>query len=192
MSEEPQPKDDPLDHIPLPEKPERPLECSECRRPITVWYTEVVGKTQNHHCMCHDCPVLHRRLGHLSPEMSEETTAEGGTGLCCGTCGTTLQAVRMGQLLGCSTCYEVFEDILLSDLVAQNKAAMRLAKPTRARPVHIGRSPGEVAPLNPSLRLVALNEALNETLSREDYEQAAWLRDQIKEITESTDDEEKE
>jgi protein arginine kinase activator len=39
--------------------------------------------------------------------------------------------------------------------------------------------------INPSSRLLALNEALKETLSREDYEQAAWLRDQIKALTES-------
>jgi protein arginine kinase activator len=32
-----------------------------------------------------------------------------------------------------------------------------------------------------------LNEALNETLKKEDYEQAAWLRDQIKAITEKTE-----
>jgi protein arginine kinase activator len=33
-----------------------------------------------------------------------------------------------------------------------------------------------------------LNEALNETLTREDYEQAAWLRDQIKELMEKADE----
>jgi protein arginine kinase activator len=39
--------------------------------------------------------------------------------------------------------------------------------------------------------LTALNEALVETLSREDYEQAAYLRDEIKSLTEGSDDEEK-
>jgi protein arginine kinase activator len=35
------------------------------------------------------------------------------------------------------------------------------------------------------MRLLALNEALNETIQREDYEQAALLRDQIKAITDT-------
>ena len=37
------------------------------------------------------------------------------------------------------------------------------------------------------MQLVALHQALHETLSREDYEQAAWLRDQIKALTEGKD-----
>ncbi len=49
----------------------------------------------------------------------------------------------------------------------------------------MGRAPGEKIEISPSLKLIALNEALSETLSREDYEQAAWLRDQIKKLTES-------
>ncbi|MBB64423.1 MAG: hypothetical protein CMO81_05110 [Waddliaceae bacterium] len=52
----------------------------------------------------------------------------------------------------------------------------------KSTPVHVGRAPGQSAEMSPTLRLVALNEALKETLSREDYEQAAWLRDQIKEL----------
>ena len=48
----------------------------------------------------------------------------------------------------------------------------------------MGRTPGQAVAINPSLKLLALHQALNETLSREDYEQAAWLRDQIKALTE--------
>jgi len=32
--------------------------------------------------------------------------------------------------------------------------------------------------------MASLNEALNEALKRENYEQAAWLRDQIKNLKE--------
>ena len=53
----------------------------------------------------------------------------------------------------------------------------------REAALHTGRTPGETAKVSPAMRLVSLNEALNETLSREDYEQAAWLRDQIKKLT---------
>ncbi len=41
----------------------------------------------------------------------------------------------------------------------------------------------KIQEINPSLRILALNEALNEMLKSEKYEQAAWLRDQIKALT---------
>ena len=40
--------------------------------------------------------------------------------------------------------------------------------------------------ISPTLRLIALNEALDETLIREDYEQAALLRDQIRALKEKS------
>lgn len=173
---------------PVDPSAERPLECTECKKPVKVWYTEVVGSTITHQVMCADCPVLQRQLGHLGPELSEEATIEGETGLCCGSCGTTLQAIRTGHSLGCSNCYEVFTDVLVSELAASGKLVPHLTKSRRSRTMHIGRAPGEKGTLSPSLQLVALNEAMRETLSREDYEQAAWLRDQIKELTEQPDE----
>lgn len=86
--------------------------------------------------------------------------------------------------MGCSECYQVFEDVILPEMLAAGKLPPRLATAKKTIPIHIGRAPGESQELNPSLRLLALNEALNETLKREDYEQAAWLRDQIKALTE--------
>ena len=47
---------------------------------------------------------------------------------------------------------------------------------------HQGHKPGELKEVNPSLKILALNEALNKTLNDEDYEQAAWIRDQIQEL----------
>jgi len=165
---------------------ERPLECSECKKPISVWYTEIVGNTTTETGMCKDCPELQRRLGASPP--SEESTAVEGTGLCCGNCGTSLESIRKGTPLGCSHCYEVFADLLIKELVTSHKVSHRFATNEKAKPAHVGRSPGEVSKLSPSLKLIALNEALQETLSSEDYEQAAWLRDQIKELTENSDD----
>lgn len=173
----------------LPEKcadknPERPLECSECKKSIAVHYTELVGNTCNKTCMCADCPELQKRL-HGIPTFPAQGSPTEGAGLACGNCGTTLDAVRVGTPLGCSICYEVFDDILLSEMLSASKIPPRLATTKKTIPIHIGRAPGESQEMNPSLRLLALNEALNETLKREDYEQAAWLRDQIKALTEN-------
>ncbi len=160
---------------------DRPLECSECKKPIAVRYTEVIGNSITHTIMCADCPQLQHRL-HGIPAAQQGGPA-GATGLCCGNCGTTLDAVRMGNPLGCSDCYEVFEDVLLAELLATNKISARITSGKKSIPIHIGRAPGESKEMSPSLRLLALNEALNETLRKEDYEQAAWLRDQIKALT---------
>lgn len=172
---------------------ERPLECSECKKPVDVHYTEIVGKTSTELNMCSDCPVLQRKLAgaEASSEPKESSLpAIGGGGLCCGQCGTTLESVRTGHPMGCQECYEVFADILVQEMLGADKIYQGAAKQQRSLPLHLGRSPGEILKESPAKRLVALNEALTETLSREDYEQAAYLRDQIKALTEGEDGEE--
>lgn len=163
--------------------PERPLECGECKKTIAVRYTEIVGKSITTTIMCADCPQLERRL-HGVKQAESLTGYMSETSLACGDCGTTLEAVRVGAALGCTHCYEVFGDILLSELQAADKLPPRLINARKNVQTHVGRSPGEIPEISPSSRLMVLNEALNETLKREDYEQAALLRDQIKALTE--------
>lgn len=165
---------------------DRPLECGECRKTVAVRYTLVVGETITHTVMCQDCPVLQRRLYGAST-IAPHMLTEGGAGIACGGCGTTLEAVRMGAALGCKTCYEVFEDIIFAELQSSKKLPPRISLIKKSSPIHIGKSPGESVEINPATRLLALNEALTETLQREDYEQAALLRDQIKELTEDSE-----
>lgn len=165
--------------------PDRPLECSECKKPISICYTEIVGDSITRTSMCADCPELYRRLHRMPLHPSTSSLEQNTTKVACGNCGTTLEALRVGLPLGCSGCYEVFSDILVGEMLAAEKIPARLANAKKAIPLHIGRAPGESQAINPSLRLLALNEALTETLKKEDYEQAAWLRDQIKELTEN-------
>ncbi|MEI8364796.1 MAG: UvrB/UvrC motif-containing protein [Parachlamydiaceae bacterium] len=163
--------------------PERPLECSECKKQISVCYTEIVEGNITRTSMCADCPELHRRL-YGNPSRRTDILEEVAAGLTCGNCGTTLESLRVGIPLGCSGCYEVFDDALLVEIIASEKVPIRLTTVKKSGPIHIGRVPGQTQKINPSLRLLALNEALNETLKKEDYEQAALLRDQIKAISE--------
>jgi len=169
--------------------PDRPLECSECRKPISVHYTEIVGDSCTYTGMCSECPQLQRRLKGASPEEEMSLTGTGmAAGLVCGECGTTLDNFRVSRSVGCSHCYEVFGDLIVEELLQSNKISPGITKRRKTVPLHVGRSPGETQEISPSLRLIALNEALEETLKREDYEQAAWLRDQIKALTEETED----
>ncbi|KAF3362537.1 hypothetical protein PHSC3_000772 [Chlamydiales bacterium STE3] len=164
-----------------PKLPDRPLECGDCRKSIAVIYTEIVGETITHTSMCADCPELRRRL--YGSQYKGAKLHEGQTDLACGNCGTTLEAVKSGSLLGCPVCYEVFDETILSEMQIAGKLGLRLINAKKSTPVHLGRAPGEIKEMNPAMRLLALNEALTETLQREDYEQAAWLRDQIKALT---------
>lgn len=152
---------------------ERPLECSECKKKTSILYTEVVGNSCNSYEMCSDCPYLERHVyGSKAGDLTKGK--ENTMGVCCGSCGTTLDEVRMGNPLGCEECYAIFSDVLYSEVFADlsNNA------------VHCGREPGEGLQTNPALKLYALNEALKETLSREAYEEAARIRDEIKALKE--------
>lgn len=171
--------------------PERPLECSECRRPIHVHYTEIVGGNLTCIGMCDECPELQKRLKGVSSEEKSALLSQGYAGLACGNCGTTLDSVRIGHQLGCAECYEIFNDVLDNDIFPPEKMPKRTAARTKTQPLHVGRGLGQTQEMSPSLKLLALNDALNETLKREDYEQAALLRDQIRALTEKTELEEK-
>lgn len=163
--------------------PDRPLECSECKKPIAVRYTEITKDSIVNTSMCSDCPELHRRLHGTGSAQNEGVPREANAGLCCGNCGTALDEVKRGHSLGCMECYDVFGDLLLMEMQSSNRLPSRILPLKKSTPLYIGRSPGETLTISPSSRLLALNEALKDTLSREDYEQAAWLRDQIKALT---------
>lgn len=163
---------------------ERPLECGECKRPVKVLYTEIVGKNITKTAMCEDCPVLRHKL-HGQAIVSNQLI-EGLTSLCCGGCGLTLDEVRMGSELGCPLCYEIFSDEIIHELSQIERIPPKYLGPKKPGSLHVGRSPGEQQAIDPSLKLLTLQQTLHETLSREDYEQAAWLRDQIKALEDQT------
>ena len=166
--------------------PERPLDCSECKKPLYVCYIEIIGDKMTRTVMCADCPHLEKRLyGSVRKEGISED--KGDASLACGNCGTTLEALRTGNPLGCAVCYEVFADALVETLLKENRISRHLTNNKKTQALHIGRIPGEVSEISPTLRLIALNEALDETLIREDYEQAAFLRDQIQALKEKAD-----
>lgn len=168
--------------------PDRPLECTECKRKIKIFYKELITDRPHSFSMCEECPVLFQKLHGKEHDHISSFTGEKIGGLCCGNCQMTLESFKMSHKVGCAECYEVFEDPILEVLARNKKLPEKSLKGGKAGPLHIGKTPGEVSPVNPSLRLAALNEALSETLGREDYEQAAWIRDQIKKIMEQKPD----
>lgn len=161
---------------------ERPLDCGECKRPVAVQYTEIVGDSLTRTVMCASCPHLQKRLYGTVAISSGCQGPVIETDMACAACHTTLEAIRMGHPLGCKECYEVFPDVIIDELIRERRISRHFTANQRTQPLHLGRAPGEVSEISTTLRLIALNEALDETLIREDYEQAALLRDQIEKL----------
>ena len=90
--------------------------------------------------------------------------------------------------MGCSQCYTIFGDLLVQELIAEDKIPTSMQNARRNQPLHIGKTPDKPVNIPSSSRLTALSEALNDALQRENYEEAAWLRDQIKEIMDKKDE----
>lgn len=171
----------------LPQLPERPLECSECKKEITVRFTEFEKGIKHELCMCSECPELKKRL-YGNPRADVGSGEKPLAKMACGECGTTLDSIRVGHPLGCSHCYELFDEAIIYELRSIRKLPPHLETAKKTVLLHVGRTPGESKELTPSLQLIALNEALDETLKREDYEQAALLRDRIKALSERQKD----
>jgi protein arginine kinase activator len=171
---------------------ERPVECSHCKKPIKVIYKEIVGGAMIVTEMCADCPSLQQRLHGASPqEKAPAKMGEKSPPLFCETCHTSLESVQTGNPLGCSQCYNVFSDILVNNLLAANQLPPQLQKSFSSKKgmqIHIGKVPNKPYATTSSAELTSLNEALNDAVRRENYEQAAWLRDQIKALLEKGHD----
>lgn len=99
---------------------ERPFECSGCHKEICSIYKEMVGTTTIISEMCQECPVLQQKL-HGAGHRPDAHALMGEKGLVCGDCNTSLEAVQMGSLLGCSQCYSVFGEVLIRELAAAKK-----------------------------------------------------------------------
>jgi protein arginine kinase activator len=79
----------------------------------------------------------------------------------------------------------VFEEVLVQELLRENipERVRKMQENTKKPYLHVGKTPVQEADISSASRIVNLNEALKEALNKENYEQAAWLRDQIKALT---------
>lgn len=171
---------------------ERSVECNQCKKPVKVIYKEIIGNSIMVTEMCADCPILEQKL-HGTPlqESTPEGKIEKEIGLACGRCRTLLESVKMGNPVGCSECYNVFGDVIIAELIEEQKIPSNLKKGLTIRknqPIHTGKLLGKQISMPISNKLTELNVALNEALKRENYEEAAGLRDQIKALTEKKDE----
>jgi protein arginine kinase activator len=96
-----------------------------------------------------------------------------GTGLKCPACGFTQADFKKAGRLGCPECYETFAEPMGSLLKTMHKG-------TR----HVGKVPESLRQSRDvSDRLKNLQKRITKAIEEEDFEKAAILRDEIKQIT---------
>ena len=107
---------------------------------------------------------------------AEEIEKGSTTAQRCPVCGFTQADFKKTGRLGCSGCYATFTEALTALLKAMHKGTSHVGKvPQRAhRAVEL------------SDRMRNLNESLQKAVAEENYETAASLRDQIKQLESET------
>ena len=158
--------------------------CSICKeKPATVHLTQIVGDKMQKLDLCEDCAkakgvndpagfaLADLMLGLGASQEIEQ--AGGGMELKCPHCGFSQADFKKSGRLGCSECYKTFAEALEGLLKTMHKG-------TR----HEGKVPEALrATREQSDRLKLLQKRLARAIEQENFEEAAQLRDEIKQIT---------
>jgi len=160
--------------------------CTICKeKPATVHLTQIVGDKMQKLDLCEDCAKtkgindptsfgladLDLVLGLGASQQLEQ--AAGGVDLKCPRCGFTQADFKKSGRLGCPECYKTFADGLAGLLKTMHKG-------TR----HTGKAPEALRATRENAdKLKTLQTKLARAIKDENYEQAALLRDEIKQLT---------
>jgi protein arginine kinase activator len=158
--------------------------CCICKeREATVHLTQIAGDKMQKVDLCEECAktkgvndptgfsLADLLLGLGASQEIEQ--AAGGVELKCPRCGFTQADFKKAGRLGCPDCYKTFAEGLESLLKSMHKG-------TR----HVGKVPESLRQTRDlSDRLSALQKKLNKAIEEENFEQAAQLRDQIKQMS---------
>jgi len=158
--------------------------CCICKeREATVHLTQIAGDKMQKVDLCEECAktkgvndptgfsLADLLLGLGASQEIEQ--ASGGVEVKCPHCGFTQADFKKTGRLGCPECYKTFAEGLEGLLKSMHKG-------TR----HVGKVP-ESLRRNRDLsdRLMALQKKLNQAIEDENFEQAALLRDEIKQMS---------
>jgi protein arginine kinase activator len=156
--------------------------CELCKQSqATVHLTEIVNEQMTELHLCEACAnqkgaqvESHFGLSDLLSglaEFSKSPESEEVSTKACPNCGMTYDDFRKVGRLGCSECYTTFKRNLST-----------LLKRIHGSPIHLGKSPMRL--IKPSKvgksELLELKRKLEEAIEKEEFEEAAKLRDQIR------------
>jgi protein arginine kinase activator len=165
------------------------MQCSVCKeKPATVFLTHIENDKMHKVNLCEDCA---KNKGVDNPTSfsladadlllglgaaQEITQTAGGTELKCPRCGFSQADFKKSGRLGCPDCYEVFAEGLEGLLKTMHKGIRHAGKAPEA--LRQSRDKAE--------RLKLLEKKLAKAIESEDFEQAAKLRDELKELNPAT------
>lgn len=151
--------------------------CQKCKKnEATVHYKKVVNGKQTEMYLCPECAdglgsfdfgfdnFLPSLFGHfMRPEIRPAVV--------CPMCGMPLSEIADNGKIGCGECYEAYEEYLLPTL----KRIHGSTKHTGKIPKHFGRG------IKKDDEIKALKSQLDAAIKNEEYENAAKIRDKIRE-----------
>lgn len=158
--------------------------CCICKeREATVHLTQIAGDKMQKVDLCEECAktkgvndptgfsLADLLLGLGASQEIEQSS--GGGELKCPKCNFTQADFKKAGRLGCSECYRTFAEAMEGLLKTMHKG-------TR----HVGKVPEALRQTRDlSDRLKSLQKRLTKAIEEEDFEQAAVLRDEIKQTT---------
>ena len=158
--------------------------CTVCKeKPATVHLTQIVGDKMQKLDLCEDCAkakgvndpagfaLADLMLGLGAAQEIEQ--AGGGAELKCPRCGFSQADFKKSGRLGCPECYKTFAEGLEGLLKTMHKGVR-----------HEGKVPEALrANREQSDRLKILQKKLTKAIEQENFEEAAQLRDQIKQMS---------
>lgn len=188
--------------------------CEHCKmREATVKYVEVINGVKTEHNLCAQCasrvdigqysalfegefPLGKLLSGLLGMEDTEETEGR-YAGVACPSCGTTYEDFVKDSQFGCPDCYSVF-DPLIGENIKHLQGSERHTGKRPGKPAYesgLGKAPdlGESADsekechVSREEQIRLLQARLKDAVRREEFEDAAALRDQIKKLREETE-----
>ena len=180
--------------------------CEKCKiREANIKYTEVINGVKTEHNLCSQC-AREMDFGHysifdgdfplgklLSSLLGVEESSQKEDKLqqiVCPTCGTSYQEFADSSRFGCQDCYSVF-DLLIRDKIKKLQGSHTGKKPKfqkiQAAGQVVSQPAGEEETAEPKLspgeQIEVLKARLQEALRREEYEEAARYRDQIRQLS---------
>jgi protein arginine kinase activator len=148
--------------------------CDDCKkRAATIFFKEVLpGKVVELH-LCDECAskrglVMHKKMSpiELLQKLLKERSTQDEKVICPVCCLSLAEFKRRGRF-GCSSCVSTFRQYI-------NNLIKKLHQSDR----HIGRKPGRGQ--KRAFEVLRLREELKQALAREAYEEAAEIRDKLR------------
>jgi protein arginine kinase activator len=153
--------------------------CDICKqKEATVHLTQIINGVKTKLHLCEECAAKHAlemqdplALEDIAAQLEDDLTDEESLpAKTCPYCHTNLAQIKETLLLGCPKCYDTFKEYLIPLL-------SKLHKGTE----HIGKIPSYLAEKNTkAANPLMLKNALKKAINSENYEQAAEIRDKIK------------